>query len=91
MMALAAAAIAEAPLPVQHVGRDDRDDARDHLGGDRLGLENRQFQGVENCRVDDERGAADDGKFDQFMVALRIGLNDLGQARDCGIGEGHNT
>ena len=91
MVALAAPAIAEAPLPVQDVGRDDRDDARDHLGGHRLGLENRQLQGVENRRVDDERGAADDGEFDQFVMALRIGLDDPGQARDCGIGEGHNT
>jgi len=24
------------------------------------------------------------------MVARRIGLNDLRQARDCGIGKGHN-
>ena len=90
-MALAAAAVAEAPFPVQHVGRDDRDDARDDLGGYRLGLENRQLQGVENRRVDDECGAADDGEFDEFVMALREGLNDPGQARNRGFGEGHNT
>ncbi|CFS29685.1 Hypothetical protein ERS007734_00193 [Mycobacterium tuberculosis] len=90
MVALATAAVAEAPLPVQHVGRDDGDDAGDHLRGHRLGFENRQLEGVENCCVDDECGAADDGKFDQLMVALRIGLDHPGKARDGGIGKGHN-
>lgn len=41
--------------------------------------ENRQLEGVENCCVDDECGAADDGKFDQLMVALRIGLDHPGR------------
>ena len=37
MVMFATAPVAEAPLPVQDVGRDDRDDAGDDLGGDRLG------------------------------------------------------
>ena len=90
-MAFAAAAVAETPLPVQHVGRDDRDNAGNYFGGYRLGLKNRELQRVENCRVDNECGAADDGKFDQLMVAHRKGLNDPGKARNCGIGKGHST
>ena len=91
VMALAATAVAEAPLPVQDVGRDDGDDAGNHFGGYRLGLENRQFQRVENRRVNYESGAADNGEFDQLVVAQRKGLKHPGKTRDRGIGKGHST
>ena len=75
VVAFAAAAVAETPFPVEDVGRDHGDDAGDHLGGHRLGFQNGQLQGVEDDRVDDERGGADDGELDQFVVARGEGLN----------------
>jgi hypothetical protein len=51
--------------------------------------ENRQLQRVEDRRVDDERGAADDREFDELVMPLGEGPNRARQARNGGIGERH--
>jgi hypothetical protein len=79
VVALTAAAVPEAPFPVQDVGRDDRDDARDDLGGDRLGLEDRQLERVEDSGVDDERRGADDRELDELVMPFGEGPDRAGQ------------
>ena len=63
----------------------------DDLGGHRLGLQDRQLQRVEDRRVDDERGRADDRELDQLVMALGVGADRPRQSGDRGIGEGHNV
>ena len=89
-MAFAAAAVPEAPLPIENVGGDHRDDPGDHLGRDRLGLEDGQLEGEEDHRVDYERGRADDRELDQFVVPVGEGPDRARQPGDRGISEGHN-
>ena len=90
MVAFAAAAVAEAPLPVEHVGRDHRDDAGDDLGRHRLGLEDRQLQRVEDRRVDDERRGADDRELDELVMPFGKGPDRSGQPSDRGISKRHS-
>ena len=72
VVAFAAAAVAEAPFPVEDVGRDHRDDAGDDLGRHGLGLQHRELERVEDRRVDDEGGRADDRELDQLVVPLEV-------------------
>ncbi|KPG44829.1 hypothetical protein AN916_09685 [Mycobacteroides immunogenum] len=70
VMPFPAAAVAEAPFPIKDVGGDDRDDAGDDLGGEGLGFQDRQLERVEDARVDDEGGGADNAELDQLVVPL---------------------
>ena len=88
-MALAAAAVAEAPFAVEDVGRDHGDDAGDDLRRDRLGLQHRQLERVEDRRVDDERRRADDRELDELVMPFGVRPDRAWQPRDRGIGEGH--
>ena len=91
VVAFAAAAILEAPFAVEDVRRDHRDNARDDLGRDRLGLQHRELERVEHRRVDDERRRAYDRELDQFVMPLQIRPDRAGQPCDRGIGERHNS
>ncbi|SKV09661.1 Uncharacterised protein [Mycobacteroides abscessus subsp. abscessus] len=70
MVPLPAASVTETPLPIEDVGGDDGDDAGDDFRGEGLGLQDRQLEQIEDARVDDEGGGADDAELDQLMVPL---------------------
>lgn len=90
-MALAAASVLEAPLPIEDVRRDDGHDSGDDFGGHRLGLKNCQLQRVENRRVNDKRRRADNGKLDQLVMPFGERPERAGKSLDRGISKGHSA
>ena len=89
VMAFPPAAVTEAPFPIEDVGGDHRDDSRDDLRCDRLGFQDRQLERVENRRVDEKSGGADDRELDQLMMPLSKRPERPWQPVDRGISKRH--